>query len=75
MFLVMAICFLVWTVVDAVGAIVTFKARKENSQALYVASIVFGILGATEVAAVGGVFGLVSGGEQAESVVEEETTL
>ena len=47
-------------VMSAIGSVVTFKAQKAGTRGLYIAALVFGILGGTTVASVGAIFGLVT---------------
>lgn len=71
LFITFAVLFFLFTAFNIVGAIITFKARKAESKPLLIATIVFGVLGGTEVAAVGAVFGLISNGKAGQPAIEE----
>ena len=58
-FIATGIGFLFACVFSVIGAIVTFKASKERSKGLFIASMVFGILSGTTVATIGSIFGLI----------------
>lgn len=59
-FVSMGVTFLVTCVISVVGAILTFKASKNQTRGLFIASMVFGILSGTVVATVGSILGLIS---------------
>ena len=53
--------FMILLVLAAIGAIITFTAKKKLTKGLLIATVVFGILSCTEVSAVGAIMALVIG--------------
>lgn len=60
-----AVFFLVVGVFNVVNTIIAFVSNAKKATGLYVANIVFGLLSLTEVALVGGIFGLIANGQEA----------
>lgn len=56
--------YLVFALFSIPAAILAFMARGKEKQGLYIACIVFGVLSATAVATVGGIFGLIALGTE-----------
>lgn len=59
--------FLIVGVMSIVNAVLGFVARAKHSLGLYVANIVFGVLSLTEITLVGGIFGLIANGQEANN--------
>ena len=52
-------------IMSAIGSVVTFKAQKAGTRGLYIATLVFGVLGGTTVASVGAIFGIIQTSREA----------
>ena len=60
-FIGVGVWFMISAALDIVVAVISFNARNTDKKPLFIASIVFGVLGLTFVGAVAGVFGLIAG--------------